>query len=80
MRNLAVTLRVLENKEMFSRVREKVTGGLRRLNNEELRDFHCLPYIIRVIKSRRIRLMGHASSMGKCTDRINKRKETVWKI
>jgi len=50
------------------------------MNNEELCDFYCLPDIIRVIESRRRRLMGHASITEKCRDRTNRRKETVWEV
>jgi hypothetical protein len=38
--------------------------GLRKLHNEELRDSYCLPSIIRIIKSRRMRRAGHVARMG----------------
>jgi hypothetical protein len=55
-------LRVLENRvlrRIFGPNRDKVTGGWRKLHNKELRDLCCLPSIIRIIKSRRMRLAGH---------------------
>jgi hypothetical protein len=42
-----------------------VTGGWRKPNNEELHNLYSSPSIIRVIKSRRMRLAGHAARMGR---------------
>jgi hypothetical protein len=36
-----------------------VTGGLRKLHNEELNNLHSLPIKIRLIKSRTMRWAGH---------------------
>jgi hypothetical protein len=41
-----------------------VTGGWRKLHNEELRDLYSSPSIIRMIESRRMRLAGHVARMG----------------
>jgi hypothetical protein len=41
-----------------------VTGGWRKLNNEELRDLYSSPSIIRTIKSRRMRWAGHVARVG----------------
>jgi hypothetical protein len=41
-----------------------VTGGWRKLHNEELHNLYYLPSIIRIIKSRRMRWAGHAAQMG----------------
>jgi hypothetical protein len=60
-------LRVFENKvlrKMFGSKRDEVTGGWRKLHNEELRDFYNAPSIIRIIKSRRMRWVGHVARMG----------------
>jgi hypothetical protein len=35
-----------------------------KLHNEELRDLYCLPNIVRVVKSRRMRWAGHVARMG----------------
>jgi len=58
-------LRVFENKvlrRIFGPRREEVTG--RRMHNEELNDLYCSPNIVRVIKSRRMRWVGHVARMG----------------
>jgi hypothetical protein len=41
-----------------------VTGGWRKLHNEELRDLYSSLSIIRIIKSRRMRWAGHVARMG----------------
>jgi hypothetical protein len=41
-----------------------VTGGWRKLHNEELHNLYSSPSIIRVIKWRRMRWVGHAERMG----------------
>jgi hypothetical protein len=45
-------------------VRDEVTGGWRKLHNEELHDLYSSPSIIRMIKSRRRRWAGHVTRMG----------------
>jgi hypothetical protein len=60
-------LRVFENKvlgRIFEPMRDEVTGGCRKLHNEELRHLYPLPSIIRIIKTRRVRLAGHLARMG----------------
>ena len=60
-------LRVFENRvlrRVFGPKRDKVTGEWRKLHNEELSDRYFLPNIVRVVKSRRIRLAGHVAYMG----------------
>jgi hypothetical protein len=41
-----------------------VTGGWRKLHNEELHNLYSSPSIIRIIKSRRMRWAGHMARMG----------------
>jgi hypothetical protein len=41
-----------------------VTGGWRKLHNEELHNLYASPNIIRMIKTRRMRWAGHVARMG----------------
>jgi hypothetical protein len=59
---------VFENRvlrRIFGPKRDEATGKCRRLHNKDLTDLYSSPNIIRVIKSRRMRLAGYVSSMGK---------------
>jgi hypothetical protein len=42
-----------------------VTEGWRKLHNEEIHNLHFSPSIIRMIKLRRMRLVGHVARMGR---------------
>jgi len=60
-------LRFFENnllRRIFGLRRDEVTGDWRRLHNKKLNDLYCLPNIVRVIKSRRMRWAGHVARMG----------------
>jgi hypothetical protein len=59
-------LRVFENRvlRIFGPKRDEVTGEWRKLHNEELRDLYSSQSIIRIIKSRRMRLAGHVAQIG----------------
>jgi hypothetical protein len=60
-------LRVFENRvlrRIFGPLRDEVTGGWRRLHNEELHGLYSSPSIVRVIKARRMRWAGHVARMG----------------
>jgi hypothetical protein len=58
---------VSENRVMrriFGPKKDEVTGQWRKLHNEELHDLYSSPNIIRQIKTRRIRWVGHVTHMG----------------
>jgi hypothetical protein len=58
---------VFENKvlrRIFGPDRDEVTGGWRKLHNEELHGLYSSPSIVRVIKARRMRWAGHVVRMG----------------
>jgi hypothetical protein len=60
-------LRVFENKvlrRIFGPKRDEVMGEWRKLHNKELNDLYSSPSIIRIIKSRRMRLAGPCSRNG----------------
>jgi hypothetical protein len=44
-------------------MRDEVTGGWRKLHNEELHNLYSSPSIIRMIKSRSMRWAGHVARM-----------------
>jgi hypothetical protein len=60
-------IRVL--RRIFGPKRVDVTGRWRKLHNEELRDLHSSPSIIRIIKSRRMR-WGPCSTKGGEEERV----------
>jgi hypothetical protein len=67
------TPKVFENRvlrRIFGPKRDEMTGGWRKLHNEELHDLYSSPSIIRIIKSRRMRWTGHVARMGKGEMRI----------
>jgi hypothetical protein len=51
-------------RRIFGPKREEVTGGWRKLHNEELRDLYSSPSIIRMIKARRKKWAEHITRMG----------------
>jgi hypothetical protein len=67
--------RVLRRK--FGPKRDEVTGEYRKLHNEELNDLCCSPNITQMIKSRRMRWVGHVARMG---DRSGVRRVLVGRL
>jgi hypothetical protein len=60
-------LRVFENRVLWRKLgpkRDEVMGQWRKLHNEELRDLYSLPSIIRTMKLRMMRWVGHVARMG----------------
>jgi hypothetical protein len=61
-------LRVFENRVLrrtFGMKRDEVTGGWRKLYNEEFHNLYSFPSIIRMIKSTRMRWTGNVARMGR---------------
>jgi hypothetical protein len=48
-----------------------VSGGWRKLHNEELHGLYSSPNIVRVIKARRMRWVGHVARMGEVKGAYN---------
>ena len=57
-------LRVFENRRIFGSKRNEVTREWRKLHNEEPNNTYSSPNVVRVIKSRRMRWVGHVARMG----------------
>jgi hypothetical protein len=51
-------------RRIFGPKREEMTGGWRKLHNEELHNLYSSRSRIRMIKSRRMRWAGHVARMG----------------
>jgi hypothetical protein len=51
-------------RRIFGPKRDEVTGGWRKLHNEELHNLYSSPSVIRMTKSRRMRWGGHVARMG----------------
>jgi hypothetical protein len=61
---------VFENRvlrRIFEHKRDEVTGEWKNLYNEELNDLYCSHNNVRVVKSRKMKLVGHMASMGEST-------------
>jgi hypothetical protein len=76
-------LRVFENRGLiiFVPKRDEVIVKWRKQYNEELNDLYSSLHIIQVIKSRRMRSVGHVACMGESRGvyRVLVGKETTWK-
>jgi hypothetical protein len=51
-------------RRIYGPKKDEVMGGWRKLHNEEPRNSYCLPSIIRIVKSRRVRWAGHVAQNG----------------
>jgi hypothetical protein len=58
-------------RRIFGPERDEVTGGWRKLHNEELHGLYSSPSIIRVIKARRMRWVRHVARMGEVRGAYN---------
>jgi hypothetical protein len=56
---------------LFGPKRDEVTGGWRKLHNEELHGLYSSTGIVRVIKARRMRWAGHVARMGEMRGAYN---------
>jgi hypothetical protein len=60
-------LKVFENRvlrRIFGPKREEVSGGWRRLHNEELHNLYTSPHIVKVMKLKRMRWVEHVARRG----------------
>ena len=60
-------LRLFQNwvlRRIFGPKRDEVTGEWRKLHNEKLNNLYSSPSIVRVMKSRRTRWVGHVARIG----------------
>jgi hypothetical protein len=67
-------LRVFANRvlrRIFGQKRDEVTGGCRKLHDEELHGLYSSPSIVRVLKARRMRWAGHVAHMGEVRGAYN---------
>jgi hypothetical protein len=65
---------VFENRvlrRIFGPKKDEVTGGWRKLHNEELHGLYSSHSIVRVIKARRMRWAGHVARMGEVRGAYN---------
>jgi hypothetical protein len=52
-------------RRIFGPKRDEETGSWRKVINEELRNLYSFPSIIRMIKSRRMKWVGHVARVGR---------------
>jgi hypothetical protein len=60
-----------QDRRIFGPKRDEVTGGWRKLHNEELHGLYSSPTIVRVIRARRMRWAGHVARMGEVRGAYN---------
>jgi hypothetical protein len=64
-------------RRIFGSMRDEVTGGWRKLHNEELHTLYKSPSIIRMIKSRGMGWAWHAGRMGEKGSGREARREEI---
>jgi hypothetical protein len=57
-------------RRIFEPKRDRVTGGWRKLHNEELHNLYSSPSIIIILKSMRMRWAGHGGTNGREEERV----------
>jgi hypothetical protein len=74
-------LRVRVLRRIFGSKRVHVTGEWRYLQNDKLNNLYSSPNIIRVIKSRKMRLAGYVAPWGreKCIQGLGEEGKSKWK-
>ena len=50
-------------RRIFGPKSDEIKGEWRKLHNDKLNDLYCSPNVVRVIKSRRMRWVGHVARM-----------------
>jgi hypothetical protein len=55
--------------------RDEVTGGWKKLDKEEIHNLYSSPSIIRMIKSRRMRWIGHVAQMRETRNAYRKERD-----
>jgi hypothetical protein len=63
-RTMTVGVQEQVAREIFKPTKEEVTGGWKKLHNEDLHDLCILCSTIKVMKIRRMRLAGYMACMG----------------
>jgi hypothetical protein len=58
-------------RRIFGSKRDEMTGGWRKLQNEELHGLYSSPIIVTVIKARKMRWAGHVACMGEVRGAYN---------
>jgi hypothetical protein len=58
-------------RRIFGPKKDEVTGGWKKLHNEELHGLYSSPSIVRVIKAKRMRWAGHVARMGEVRGAYN---------
>jgi hypothetical protein len=67
-------------RRIFGPKRNEVTGGWRKLHNEELHSLYSSPSIIVMIKSRRMRWAGHVARMRRKKKKKKRRRRNAYRI